>query len=368
MSRAERTLPGLTKPRLGAVICAVLGLIGACTSGSATGTSSSAGSAGGSGLPEQWTDEQVSFDVDGTTVYGTFRHPVDVGTKVPAALLIAGSGPTDRDGNSAAAPGKLGTLSNLATALAGDGVASLRYDKLGTGQTGLGAVAGHPEKIGLGVFTDEASAALAFLAGRQGIDPDRLTVLGHSEGALFALLLATNADTAKSVHSIGLLEPLSKRYLDLLAQQVAGQLQQQQKAGAITADQARQVATALTGAIAELRNAGTVPPDLPGGLANLFAPSSLTFLREADRIDPVTLAATLPPTMPVLISCSDADIQVACADVEPLAAKVTEADLVRLTGVSHVLKEDDSKNPANYGSDLPFSRQLTEALRGWITR
>ncbi|MGZ4578302.1 MAG: hypothetical protein ACXVX1_11415, partial [Mycobacterium sp.] len=68
--------------------------------------------------------------------------------------------------------------------------------------------------------------------------------------------------------------------------------------------------------------------------------------------------------------CSDADIQISCEDVDHLVSGLTSAgtktDYLHLTGVSHVLKEDSSKTPANYTKPLPFSAQLTGALAAFV--
>jgi uncharacterized protein len=75
--------------------------------------------------------------------------------------------------------------------------------------------------------------------------------------------------------------------------------------------------------------------------------------------------------MSVLLSCSDADIQVDCADVEQVAAAATAAGsattLVHLTDVAHTLKVDPSRTAANYGADLPFSPEVQRALAVWST-
>lgn len=97
-------------------------------------------------------------------------------------LLIAGSGPTDRNGNSPLLPGPVDTLKTVADWLSADGAASLRYDKLGSGQTGLGRFATNPGAIGIAPFEQEAVAALNFLADQRGVDRSRLSVIGHSEG------------------------------------------------------------------------------------------------------------------------------------------------------------------------------------------
>lgn len=302
------------------------------------------------------------------TVYGTYRRPVGRGKHVPAALLIAGSGPTDRDGNSPAIPGEANTLKTLADWLSAEGFASLRYDKLGSGRTGLGTYGTRPRSIGLGVFEQEAAGALTYLAARPGIDTDRLTVLGHSEGALLALLLATGrAGATPPIHSLGLIEPISGRYLDIIGQQVRAQLASPQ----VNVARAARLRRVLRSTIVSLRRSGTVPGGLPAELASLFNPSAIRFLAEADRIDPAALAAHLSAHLPVIVSCSDADIQVSCTDVQHLIAGLrrarTDNTVVRLAGVNHVLKEDTSRTAARYGAQLRFSRQLRRALHGFLT-
>ncbi len=322
---------------------------------------------GGTPVGGGWVDQQVHFQAGGMTVYGTYRHPRS-GRTVPAALLIAGSGPTDRDGNDAQLP-HLDTLRAVAGWLSADGVGSLRYDKLGSGRTGLGRYAHDPAAVGVAPLQQEAAAGLTFLAGRPGVRRDRLMVVGHSEGALYALMLATGAaGTVPPVHALALLEPLSQRSLDTLAQQVERQIGGQLAAGAITRDQAGQVDGALTAAIEQLRDTGTVPSNLPGGLSGLLSPANARYDSQVDRYDPAALLGRVPGTTGVLLSCSDADIQIGCDEVQRLAAAATTTpDLVRLTGVDHILKQDTSRTGDRYDdTSLPFSQQLSQALAAFV--
>jgi uncharacterized protein len=305
------------------------------------------------------------------TVYGTFRHPAGQGRPVPGALLIAGSGPTDRNGNSALMKGQIDTLQNLAQALSNDGVASLRYDKLGTGQTGLGPYAADPAKIDIAVFQDEATAALNFLAAQSGVDRSHLMVIGHSEGALYALLLATAAPgTAPPVQALGLAQPQGRRILDEVSEQAHAQADAAVRAGQLTAEQAAQNTAAIDSAIQQFRATGKVPPDEPPALKPIINAVNALPLSQEDAIDPAVVAAKLPRGMPVLVTCSDSDIQITCEDVDHLVSGLTNAGTktvyVHLTGVNHVLKEDTSKTPRNYTKPLPFSAQLTGALASFV--
>lgn len=312
-----------------------------------------------------WIDQPVTFQAGGLTIYATYRHPATgTSTRRPAALLIAGSGPTDRNGNSAVLPGSIDTLKTIADWLSADGVASLRYDKLGSGQTGLGPYADHPDAIGIAPFEQEAAAALEFLARQPGVDSSKLAVFGHSEGALFALLLATGINPQAAgtklpaIHALGLLEPLSERYLDVLTAQIAAH------AGTLTA--------AFTKAVAELRATGTVPPGVPAALASILNPANDLFLYQADRYDPAQLAERLTPGLPVLVTCSNADQNVTCGEVRHLVAGLARAradtDFVHLTGVDHVLKQDPTGSAVNDTKPLPFSPQLQQALRSFAAQ
>lgn len=234
---------------------------------------------------------------------------------VPAALLIAGSGPTDRDGNDAQMQ-NLNTLKTVADWLSDDGVATLRYDKLGSGKTGVGTyTAATAAQIGVSVFSDEATAALQYLSKQSGVDPQHLSVVGHSEGALYALLLATKTGTTGDVpkiSSVMLLEPLSIRLLDVLKEQIGGQITTAEKVGQMTAAAGAILTQQLDAAITSLRTSGTVPPNLPKELTSVFNAANAKYIAEIDAYNPADLAAKLPPGMPVLTSCSDADIQVTC--------------------------------------------------------
>jgi uncharacterized protein len=319
-------------------------------------------------LAPGWVAHPVTFEAGGVTIHGTYTHPSSAadGT-LPAALLIGGYGSsTDRNDN---APGQMdrNTFVAVANWLSADGVASLRYDKLGSGQTGWDRYSAHPERAGLGIYEQEAIAALTFLAGQRQVDRARLAVFGHSEGGIYALLLASGlAGPAPKVRAVGLLEPVPLRFLDLIEQSMIASIQSQ-----YTSAQAQSMEQTVTRMIASLRRNGTLPPGLqPGvGLAQVFQRPLLEAV-QIDRYDPAAVAAKLPAHAPVLLTCSNADGTISCAQEDHLAAGLWQAsarlDYVHLDGVDHFLKEDITGISADYNESLPFSAQLRAALKTFL--
>ncbi len=313
-------------------------------------------------LAAGWEAQPVSFEAGGVKIYGTYTHPsTGAAGVIPGALLLGGSGTaTDRNDNSRQQPNR-NLLEAVANWLSADGVASLRYDKLGSGQTGWGRYAGHLERVGLNVYEQESSAALSFLARQQQIDRARLAVFGHSQGGVYSLLLATGlAGHAPKVHVVGLLEPLPDTQLNLAM-----------RAARTSPAKLRR---ALARAITSLRRTGTLPSGLPAAVVDSFTPSgSGTYLEvsQLERYDPAVLAAKLAPQTPVLLTCSNTDDKFDCANENRVAAGLAKAhaklDYVHLDRVNHFLKEDITAIPAAYNQALPFSNQLRSELQRFLS-
>ena len=316
--------------------------------------------------PERtWVDDEVTFEADGLTVHGTYRHLSRDGES-SAALLISESGGTDRNGDNNVA-GPIGNMRQLAQFLSDHGVATLRYDKVGTGKTGLGPHAERPSDVGTAVYTAGAKAAVRFLAGQAGTD--RISVYALGEGTMHAMALADDIEPgAPKIHSLGLLQPLTARYLDLITDRVNADVAAAVHSGTKTQQQGDQVLAAWKAAVAQVRSSGTVPAKLPEGLSAIVNPGNVKAVKEADAIDPLDLAARIPAGTPVLMTCSDSDAQSPCSSIAPLADALahTALDLVRLKGVNHVLRDDASDSIANYAKQDPLSAQLTDVLAAFV--
>jgi pimeloyl-ACP methyl ester carboxylesterase len=128
----------------------------------------------------------------------------------PVALLIAGSGSTDRDGNGPQV--KPATLKKLAEQLAARRIATLRYDKRGAG--GWKPEFGRPEDFRFKDYVDDAAALVSYL--RSGGKFSRVVLVGHSEGGLVAILTARRTPVDRLV----LLATAARRQGDLLKAQL----------------------------------------------------------------------------------------------------------------------------------------------------
>lgn len=137
-------------------------------------------------------DVAVTIEADDSTLLrGTLSLPEGAGP-FGAALLLQGSGPLDRDGNTRRLRSDLGPA--LVRALCGAGIASLRYDRRGTGST-----TGDWKRSGFHGNRADARAALRMLRGCPGVSPESVAVIGHSEGALHAMGLASGAGVRAAV-------------------------------------------------------------------------------------------------------------------------------------------------------------------------
>jgi len=163
------------------------------------------------GTPERdATTEDVTFASGDAELAGTLSIPAGAGPH-PAIALISGSGPQDRTGEIALAPG-FQPFRLLAEALTARGIAVLRFD-----DRGVGASTGDPTDTTTGDVADDAAAAARFLREHPRIDPDRVGLLGHSEGAIAAAIVAArDPDIAWAVALAG---PAVNGY-ELLVRQV----------------------------------------------------------------------------------------------------------------------------------------------------
>jgi pimeloyl-ACP methyl ester carboxylesterase len=150
--------------------------------------------------------EEVRFQAGEAMLAGTLQFP-DGSGRHPSVLLLPSYLARDRDGGwdrrrhpAWFVPGGIGggLLARLAEALAERGVASLRYDKRGCGQS-----EGAWEKSDLFTLIDDARDALGWLRGRRDLDLRRTGLVGHGEGAVIAISVAIGDPVIAALTLVG---------------------------------------------------------------------------------------------------------------------------------------------------------------------
>lgn len=279
------------------------------------------------------------------TLYGTLELPART-FPVPVALIIAGSGPTDRNGNSRLLPGANNSLRYLARGLAERGIASLRYDKRGIGASAKAM--SKEEDLRFDDFVGDAKAWVAKLKS----DPrfSTITVVGHSEGSLIGMLAARDANADAFVS----LEGAGRNAKDVIASQLAVQLPEN------VVNNIREMMRKI--------ETGEKVDSVPPMLAPLFRPSVQPYLASWFKYTPSAELAKL--VIPSLVVQGTTDIQTSAEDAKVLSEGHPNARLLMIEGMNHVLKNAPAgaANQAWTYSDpaLPVVPQLLDEVAAFI--
>lgn len=308
------------------------------------------------------SEQELSFTVDGTEVFATLMLPEGASGPVPGALIVSGSGPTDRDGNGEMRP-NADTNLNFARVLAEAGVASLRYDKLGSGETGLGDL-DPDEPVDPDVFDAQLAAAYEALVGRSEVDPSRTAVVGHSEGSLYALRSHALVDAAPA---LVLAAPVGDRYLDVLDRQLTEQVRAAEAAGGLPETEAVTMLSDARAGRAAVRGGRAVPDDLSDMVGSLYSRQNAPFLARMDAMDPVELAGELPADTPVLVLWGEADAQITREEVDRLMTALPSAERLDLPETDHVFRRyEDRPGATVLDAERPFAPEIAPALAEFV--
>ena len=295
------------------------------------------------------SESPVDLTTPTGVIHGTLSVPAG-DAKVPVVLIIAGSGPTDRDGNSPLIPGKNNCYKMLADALAADGVASLRYDKRGIAAS---RPAGPIEAdLRFDMYVDDAAGWIRQL--RADARFSTIIVAGHSEGSLIGMLAASKAKADGFVSIAG----VAQRASDVVRDQLRPQL------SAMPA--LWDASDAVLQSLEKGQTLDTLPKSIQAvpALSQLFRPSVQPYLISWFRYQPSAILAEL--TMPVLIIQGTHDVQVSVDEAKALKIAKPDAQLLLVDGMNHVMKAapaDRLANISTYGRpDLPIVADVPKAI------
>jgi alpha-beta hydrolase superfamily lysophospholipase len=264
---------------------------------------------------------------------------------IPVVLLIAGSGPTDRDGNG---PGLTpASLRQLAESLATRGIATLRFDKRGIGGSASAMI---PEAgLTFEMYADDVAGWIQQLKADDRFS--RVIVAGHSEGALLGLLAVQKQAADAYISLEGPARPANEVLHDQLARQLPPAL-----------------LTESDTILARLTR-GETTDSTPSMLAALFRPSVQPYLISWFKHSAATAIAKLE--IPCLVVQGTHDLQVDSAEAGLLQRANPHCQVAMIEGMNHVLKQTPadmaSQMPSYRGPDTPLGTGLVDVVASFIT-
>jgi alpha-beta hydrolase superfamily lysophospholipase len=299
-------------------------------------------------------DEQATIRGNGFNLAATVSRPVGQQQKMrfPAVILVAGSGPQDRNELVFGIP----IFGQIANALADAGYLVVRYDKRGVAQSG-----GRAESVTLNDYTEDLRAVVAYTAKRPDVDGKRIAVLGHSEGAAVAMLAAAND---KRIAALTLVAGMGTTGAEIVLEQ-----QQHLLGRSKFSDDERKQKMELQHKIHQAVLTGKgwddIPPDIRKAAESPWFQSFLVF-------DPAKVMKDI--RQPILILQGSLDTQVAPHHAEKLAAlanarkKGGAVQLTMVDGVNHLLVPAETGEFDEYPDlkDKRVSRKVIETIAEWL--
>jgi pimeloyl-ACP methyl ester carboxylesterase len=291
-----------------------------------------------------FTESETVLKTSTGDISGTLTVPQKA-RKSPVVLIIAGSGPTDRDCNS-----PMGIKSNaykmLAESFAENGISTLRFDKRGIAKSKAGAL--NESGLRFETYISDAVGWINMLHKDKRFS--KIFVLGHSEGSLIGIVAAEQTAVSGFISVAGAGSPADTILRGQLKKVLPPQL----------IDESNKI-------LDTLRNGKTVSRVNPV-LLSLFRPSVQPYMISWIKYDPAIEIKKLK--IPVLIVQGTTDIQVSVDDARLLKAAKPDAKLLLIDNMNHILKEseaDRQKNIATYSNpELPLKKGLVEELVSFI--
>jgi len=290
-------------------------------------------------------ETEITLDIETAKIYGSLKLPNEDG-QFPIVLIIAGSGPTDRDGNNTMGL-NTDSYKMISDTLAMHGIASLRYDKRGIAKS---YYTGFSEAdLTFDDYVTDATNWIEKLKNDSRFT--KILILGHSEGALIGSIV-TNQQTINGFISVA---GTAQRADSLILEQLSTQ-----------PDYIKIEAQAIIDSL----NKGIIVSNVSQALYSLFRPSVQPYMISWFQYNPKTEISKI--TSPVLILHGSTDLQVKSSEAQLLAENNSNAEIKIIDNMNHVLKNassDYQENMATYSNpNLPLSDNFCDLLIDFIER
>ncbi|QEC75931.1 alpha/beta hydrolase [Mucilaginibacter ginsenosidivorax] len=280
------------------------------------------------------------------SISGTLAIPKNVTGKIPVVIIIAGSGPTNRDGNSP----KLGLATNaykmIANELGKSGIASLRYDKRLVGKSVSSTT---EDQLRFEDYVEDGVNLINFLTDDERFS--RIIILGHSEGSL-----------------VGMLSSIDQPVKGFISVAGAGD-----SADNILTEQMKSQPTHISEGFKRMLDSlkkGKTTDNIDPSLYFIARPGIQKYLMSWFRYDPTRAIKRLK--IPILIVQGTTDLQVKVSNAEKLKKAKSDAVLEIIPEMNHVLKDapaDKDKNMATYNEpDLPLKPEFIKAVISFVKK
>lgn len=301
-------------------------------------------------------DENIFVPANGFSLAATVSKPQGASGRLPAVILVPGSGPTDRD----EVVSGIAVFGQLSQALADGGYLVVRYDKRGVGQSG-----GRTESATLVDYAEDTRAVYRAITSRKDVDPRRIALVGHSEGGWLALIAASKD---KRIAGVALVAAVGTTGADLNLYQVSHALERANRPEA-----ERQATLDLQRRIQQAVLSG-------GGWETISVPDAVR--RQADTpyfqsflaFDPVKIIKGAE--QPILIVQGALDKQVPADHADKLEAMAKErknagpVEVAKIPGVNHLLVQATTGEVDEYPrlSTSTISKDVIASLTSWLGR
>ncbi|WP_372751992.1 alpha/beta hydrolase [Labilibaculum sp.] len=291
-----------------------------------------------------FTESAITLRTSSGNIYGTLTIPIST-VNNSIVIIVPGSGPTDRNCNSLIGL-HTDAYKMLSEGLANNGVSTLRFDKRGVGQSKAAMTS--QSELRFETYINDVKDWITLIHKDKRFS--EILILGHSEGSLIGMIAANQTNITGFISISGVAKSADKFLEEQLKTKLPPQL------------------LAESNAILDSLRIGKTVSNVNTNLLSIYKPSLQPYLISWIKYDPIKEYSKI--NIPILIIQGTTDLQVTVNDAELLSESKSDAKLVIIDNMNHVLKESDSniqQNMATYSNpELPLKSGLVDEIISFV--